>query len=178
VSASLERQHGFSLLELMVVLMIVGILVTMGVLSLKLGSQQAKVEEEIQRIRGVLEFAQEQAIFKHEELAVRFEEDAYTFARLGANEDGKQTWVDIEKDRQFQTHHLPDGMKLYVQVKDGSLAMTGEKGATSAMVYVLSSGEISPFELRIEATDGSQYALSSDFLGRSKSFDPRQESGT
>jgi general secretion pathway protein H len=166
------RQRGFSLLELMVVLMIVGILVTLGVLSLNLGSQQAKVEEEVQRIRGVLELAQDEAILKHQELALRFERDAYTFARL---EEGK--WVDIEKDRQFSTHKLPDGMHFYVEVKDGSLPLADSKGATEAMVYVLSSGEVSPFELNIEASDGSRYALSTDFLGRSRAYDPRQESG-
>lgn len=167
------RQHGFSLLELMVVLMIIGILVTLGVLSLNLGSQQARVEEEIQRIRGVLELAQEEAILKHTELALRFKRNAYTFARL---EEGK--WVEFDKDRQFKTHTLPDGMHFYVEVKDGSLPLADAKGATEAMVYVLSSGEVSPFEVSIEATDGSRFALSTDFLGRSTAYDPRQESGT
>lgn len=174
----IPRSHGFSLLELMVVLMIIGILVTFGVLSLNLGNQQGNVQDEVQRIRGVLEFAQEQAILKHEELALRFESSAYGFARLSRDKEGVAKWLDIKKDRQFQSHPLPDGMRLYVQVKDGSLALSDKKGATSAMVYVLSSGEITPFELRIEASDGSQYGLSSDFLGRMTSFDPRRGEGT
>jgi general secretion pathway protein H len=166
------RQTGFSLLELMVVLMIIGILVTLGVLSLNLGDQQARVEEEVQRIRGVLELAQEEAILKHQELALRFQRDAYTFARL---EEGK--WVAIEQDHQFKTHKLPDGMHFYVEVKDGSLPLADTKGATEALVYVLSSGEVSPFDVTIEASDGSRYALSTDFLGRSRAYDPRQEAG-
>jgi general secretion pathway protein H len=163
---------GFSLLELMVVMMIIGILITFGVISLNLGDQQAKVEEEVQRIRGVLELAQEEAVLKHRELALRFDRDAYRFARL---EDSK--WVDFENDREFQVYTLPDGMHFYIEVKDGSLRLADTKGATSAMVYILSSGEVSPFELTIEAGDGSRYALSTDFLGRSRAYDPNQGAG-
>lgn len=167
-----RHQSGFSLLELMVVMLIAGILVTLAVLSFNLGGQQSRVEEEVQRIRGVLELAQEQAILNHLELGLRFRRDAYSFLRL---QDGK--WVEMEDDRQFREHRLPDGMHFYVEVKDGSLPLADAKGATEAMVYVLSSGEVSPFEVTIEADDGSRYMLSTDFLGRSTASDPRQGSG-
>lgn len=164
------RPHsGFSLLELMVVLMIIGILITFGVISLNLGDQQAKVEQEVKRIQGVLELAQEEAILKHRELALRFERDGYAFAHL---EDGK--WVAFENDREFRAYTLPGGMVFYVEVKDGSIPLADDKRSSQAMVYILSSGEVSPFELTIQASDGSRISLSTDFLGRSRSSDPNQ----
>jgi general secretion pathway protein H len=173
MSPTIRSQSGFSLLELMVVLMIIGILITYGVISLNLGDRQAKVEEEVQRIRGVLELAQEEAVLKHRELALRFERDAYTFASL---EEGK--WVDFDKDREFKTYTLPEDMHFYVEVKDGSLPLADSKGATQAMIYILSSGEVTPFDLTVEASDGSRYSLATDFLGRSRAYNPGQGPGS
>ncbi|MBD3670595.1 MAG: type II secretion system minor pseudopilin GspH [Gammaproteobacteria bacterium] len=164
--ATSVQQRGFTLLELMVVLMIIGILFTLGVMSLNLGDQQAKVEQEIRRIVGVVELAQEEAVLKRQEMALRFERDGYSFLTLEENK-----WVPFDRDRQYKPYTLPDDMRLYVDVQDGGAPRQGNE-KTQALAYILSSGEVTPFELTIEAVDGSQRSLSVDLIGRTRILHP------
>ena len=170
---SLCQQHrvaGFSLLEVMVVLAIIAGLFSFVVISMKPGDIRASMVEEVRRVAAYLELAQEEATLKNIELALRFEHDNYSFLQL---QQGK--WEPIEEDRLFKKYTLPKRMRFQVEVMDGSIPMADDTRAAEAMVLILSSGEVSPFELSIVAPDGRQYAMRSNFMGRTEMFDPQGE---
>ena len=158
---------GFSLLEIMVVLVIIGGLFSFAVISMKPGDIHASVAIEVRRLAAYLQAAQEEAILKNQELALRFEHNRYKFMRL---EQGK--WELMEDDPVFKQYILPSQMRLYVDVLDGSIPLADDKRATEAMVLILSSGEISPFELSVASPDGYRYSMRSNFMGRVEMFDP------
>lgn len=162
------RMAGFSLLEVMVVLVIIGGLFSFAVISMKAGDIHASVATEVRRLAAYLQVAQEEAILKNTEMALRFEHDRYQFLQL---EQGK--WQPIEEDRVFKEYVLPKQMRFYVDVLDGSIPLAEDKRATEAMVLILSSGEVSPFELSVAAPDGYRYSMHSDFMGNVEMFDPR-----
>ena len=149
------------------VLVIIGGLFSYAVLSLKRGDMQATVVEEVRRVAAYLQAAQEEAILKHRELALRFERERYSFLQL---EEGK--WVEIEGDEVFKPYLLPKQLRCQVEVLDGSIPLADDTEAAEALVLILSSGEVSPFELSIIATDGNRYALRSDFMGGTQMYDP------
>jgi len=71
---------GFSLLELLVVVFIIGILATMFTLSVGVTGADQELEREVDRLRAVLELASQEAIMQGREIGMRFYRDGYEFA--------------------------------------------------------------------------------------------------
>jgi len=151
-----------------VVLVIIGGLFSFAVISMKAGDIHANVVTEVRRLSAYLQAAQEEAILKNIELALRFERDHYQFLRL---EQGK--WEPMETDQVFKEYRLPKQMRFYVDVLDGSIPLADDKRAAEAMVLILSSGEVSPFELSVASPDGYRYSMRSNFMGNVEMFAPQ-----
>lgn len=141
-----RRQSGFTLLEVLVVLVIIGIITSYAALSLV--SRENKVEEEALRFAQLLKLAQEQAILTTTEYAVRFEPDSYLFLRLV---QGK--WMNMEDDDVLRPRRLPEEIDVGLALEGESLEIKKSLKDEDALdrqppsLYLLSSGEFSPFSV-------------------------------
>ena len=156
--------RGFTLVELLVVLLIIGIMVTFAGLSLRGDPLSEHLREETRRLAALLELAAEDALLEGRELAVRIEPDGYRFLRL---EQGR--WLGLTEGV-LRPRPLPAGMELELRLQEeGSAPGAGEdeEDVERPQVYVLSSGEMTPFTLRLQAADRDlRYELRADRLGR------------
>lgn len=73
-------QSGFSLLELLVVVFIIGVLSAMFTLSVGLTGSDGDLETETDRLIAVLDVAREEAVMQGREFGMRFYSDGYEFA--------------------------------------------------------------------------------------------------
>lgn len=71
---------GFTLLELLVVVFIIGILATMFTLSVDITGGDQEIEQELDRLYALLELAGEEATLQGRELGLRFVSGGYEFA--------------------------------------------------------------------------------------------------
>jgi general secretion pathway protein H len=150
---------GFSLLELLVVIVIIGIAVTFATLSF--GDNQAeRISHKIQQLVALIELAKEKAIFDSQELGLLFTKDSYSFYIMGSavNEEKEEitVWQPIEDDRFLNKRTLPDGLEyeLYLEGIQVTFAASKLKNVTPH-VFILSDGLVSPFELKL--TDKSDH---------------------
>ena len=153
-------EGGFTLLEVLVVVLIIGIVLGIAVISLPSDDDET-LRREATRLDTLLGIASEDAIVGNHEIALEIRPHGYRFLV----EDDK-TWRPIEK-APLQPRALPDEIRLEVRVDGVRLRLTSEEGDEVGRLYILSSGEMTPFELTLSRRDGSQaYRIVTEIDGR------------
>lgn len=170
------RGRGFTLLEILVVVFIIGILLT-AVTVMFGSSEMTRVREEADRLATLITLAREQAILDGQEIAVAFDDTGYAFQVY----DG-QGWLALEGDDILRRRTFPDIVDIEVNlvgepVKLVSTASEEEEDADKddkkdkekepIRVFLLSSGEVTPFEIFVghEEVEGG-FMLTGDAVGK------------
>ncbi len=162
--------RGFTLLELMVVLVLIGIIFSFAVLSLGGDKLAETMEQETRRLVTLIGMAADEAVMRGEELAIHFTDDSYAFLVLRAGD-----WQPDENDRLFKTYSLPAGLYVQLEVEgEPPLLLEPEEEDEEdeeeerliPQVYILSSGEMTAFTATFGADQSRyRYHLSASLLG-------------
>jgi general secretion pathway protein H len=144
-------QHGFTLVELLVVLVVIGITLGMTMLQL-MPDNRADLRNESQRLALLLENAGLEAQASGRSLAWSGEASHYRFWKKNDYND----WVRIEDDTLFRPRDLPGGIRITQATIEESTIKPGDKLSLSAHSFAL------PFRIRI----GNAYGNAS-IIGKS-----------
>ncbi len=157
--------RGFTLLEVLVVIFIIGLMFSLAVLSVGDGGREDSIRLEAQRFRALLALAQERAVLEAREFSVSFTDDGYGFLVLEEN-----AWQAISDDDLFRQRTLPEGIVLDLTANELPVALVpGEDDEEGPLPHllVLSSGELTPFELKLYARESPvAYRIEGDVQGR------------
>lgn len=141
------RENGFSLIELMIVVLIIGISTSMAVIYIDTSDDRLK--SEAKRLFAMVQLARDDAIFKGESLGLVIKPDEYSFSRL---EDGK--WIQII-EKPYRVFELSSDLKLRSLSKNNQ----------ADLIYFLPTGESSEFQVWISNNNDSEYVLNGNILG-------------
>ncbi|UUY07826.1 type II secretion system minor pseudopilin GspH [Pseudomonas sp. J452] len=161
----MRRAHGFTLVELLVVLVILGALTGMAVLGSGMAASPARqLNDEAERLAGLLRVLLDEAVLDNREYGVRFERQSYQVLRY---EPQRGQWQALEDDA--RVHGLPDWVELSIELDEQALTLPSPTGKGAAkmpvpQLLILSSGELSPFRLRLSGNErgGPALLISSD----------------
>jgi len=155
-------QRGFTLLELMVVIVIIGVILTFAGLSTGGDSRAEQMRREATRLMAVIDMASEQAIMRSEQLAIRFGDEDYEFMLL---QEGK--WAALQDDGPLRARELPKGIELRLELEENPPPGLQAEDTEAPQVFLLSSGEMTPFTLTFSAPESEQrYVVKASLLGR------------
>ena len=141
-----KPMSGFTLIEIMVVLLIVAITIGMVGVNLQRGDNN-RAQDEANRIVILLQAAREEAILQGQVFAVQFTKDGYRFLRFNK---GKLEL--IEKDDVFSPRTLEEGVML-------TFTIDGAAADTEAGLILDPSGSFTPFVLTLRVGDAAWQAL-------------------
>lgn len=154
------REAGFTLLELLVVLFIIGLTVTFATLSFSGRAMDDRLHNEARRLQEIMRLAGEDAVLQGLELGMHSDGEKYGFLVIA--EEG---WAPYQEDTPLREHKLPDGIHLEVTVEDFSLPVPEENELLPQIIF-LSSGELTPFDLTLSAeTAKSIYRFQGQLTG-------------
>lgn len=163
MSAARRLAAGFTLLEVMVVLVLIGIITSFALLAVG-GGPRERLAEEAQRLAALVELHQQEAILSGEPRGIRFNRAGY--AILGLGENGK--WRAPAAADTLIRHKLPADITLglWVEGRPAQLKSSGEP-----QVVLLNSGEATEFVAvfsRVDerGPDAPLYRVAGDLLGR------------
>jgi general secretion pathway protein H len=172
-----NRNSGFTLIEVLVVLLIVSIMSGVLIASLPGLTRSADFETEAKRLQLVLELAREEALMQSSEFGFRVQRNSagdlagYSFYIY---DDLNQTWTDYAVPP-LQRHDLPEGMKLILDVEGEGFQLDDSDEEGLPPVMLLSSGETTPFDLTISEGQELFVTLRADGYTRIQSVDPDAE---
>ena len=174
-------EFGFTLLELLVVLLIIGIVSSFAVLSTNLAGRDQSLDEESQRLLALLRLAGQEAVLQTEELAVQFDSNRYRFLRYEQNE-----WKPLEDDL-FRERTLPDTLHVDLQLEGRPIVldapdkdpdksdMDKKDQPLTPQIVLLSSGEVSPFVLTLSKRSGDEQRVIKSVGDGSFELDPKAD---
>lgn len=164
------RGRGFTLLEVLVVVFIIGVVATLALLSVDNSAGDDRLQREARRLHTLLGIAGEEAVLFGVELGFEVTADGYRFMRLDA--DG---WTPVTAtDHPLRPRTLEGNVTLrLVREDEERRRLVGsdddddeEDGGPRPDVLFLSSGEITPFELSMTASGAqARYRLEGKLTG-------------
>ncbi|MES2817682.1 MAG: type II secretion system minor pseudopilin GspH [Pseudomonadota bacterium] len=175
----MNSARGFTLIELMVVIVIIGCLVGLAVMSTGNASTSRELRDEARQLATLIGLLTDEAVLDNREYGLLIRPEGY---RVLSYDESQGSWA---PHNDAAEHLLPawarmelelDGqpLKLAVPVKkdkdqpglstDESEETEKQKTELQPQLLMLSSGELSPFRLRLaeRLPQGSAFELSSD----------------
>jgi len=152
---------GFTLVEILVVLLIVTILAGLTVTRLPSFARSADFDTEVRRIELLFSMARTEAILDSSEFGFRLSDTGYKFSKF---DHASQSWRDAASP--FQLRELPSEFRLTIRSDNDDFRLAGEN---LPPILILSSGETTPFDLILESTiDSETRIFSADGYGQFK----------
>ncbi len=165
------RSKGFTLIEILVVLVIMAVVISLAVLSIGTTGRDAQLDEESRRIEGLVDILHERALLEGRDFGLRIAPNAYEFVVYSPDRD---RWLNLNDEHEFRHRDLPKGVSFQLQLDSVDVVLKPVAQVLSSggappppQVAIAASGEGTPFRLTLlrEATQ-ARATVNGDAFGK------------
>ena len=157
-----RRMPGFTLIEILVVLVIVGIIVAAALLSLGTLGDDRNLQTQARRLTTLLQMATDDATIQGRDFGIEVMTAGYRFVE---HDPLLNQWFEVTDDDLMRERKLEEGTEFELVIEEHRVLLEDESQETQREeediderdltddylphILILSSGDTSPFELRI-----------------------------
>jgi len=152
------RMAGFTLLELLAVILIIGIIISFATLSIGQNSSRI-VQDEIERLQGLIQLASVESVLQGRELALEFDRNKYQFLEFSDND-----WLPVAEDNMLRERPLPETIEIELLLEGIETSFRDNKNLPR--IFILSSGELTPFMMTLKTDEGEEFTLEGQSNGK------------
>ena len=157
-----QRSRGFTLIELMVVILIIGLVTAAIVLTPSFGGRDAELEKEGERAYNLLNYVREKAQLQTHEFGLFCNDTVYEFLTFDPR---RSVWRSVDEDDVLRQRQLPVGLRLRLVVEGRQIVLkTAQDQAREDSkkdkdqiekervphIMLFSNGDLTPFQLTLE----------------------------
>ncbi|HUD96044.1 MAG TPA: type II secretion system minor pseudopilin GspH [Woeseiaceae bacterium] len=153
---------GFTLIEVLVIVIIIGIVSAVVLLSFGVLGDDRAMQQQARRFASLVDLAADESLMQGRDYGVEFTRSGYRFLEY---DPLSHQWQEIIGDEIFRPRQLDEGLDLELVLEDRNISL-GERFAEAATdgegeedeeladdfaphVLIMSSGEVTPFNLYI-----------------------------
>ncbi len=165
------RSKGFTLVEILVVVVIMAVVISLAVLSVGTAGRDTQLDDETRRIEGLVGLLHERALLEGRDFGLRIEPAAYEFV---VYEPRRDRWMPLDQEKEFRHRELPKGVSFQLQldsqvvvIKPIDRNLPSDQAPPGPQVAIAASGEGTPFRLTLQR-DGTtaKASVDGDALGK------------
>lgn len=144
--------RGFTLVEILVVMVIIGVIVAGALLSLGVLGRDRGIDTERDRLEALLSVVRDDAAMQGREFGLRLFVGGYEFVSYDPR---AERWLAVSDDRTLRRREWPGGIEVALRVEGRPVVLPkpdAEDRAPQVMLY--SNGEVGAFELSVVREQG------------------------
>jgi general secretion pathway protein H len=178
-----NRQRAFTLIEILVVLVIVGILTAVAFLSFGILGDNDSMDREVRRLSSLIELVSDEAMTQGRDYGLEFMTGGYRFVEY---DPLLNQWFEVVGDDFLEQRQLDEGVEFELFLEERRVLLHSEAQETEREddeeeqqtprrdltddylphVLIMSSGDVTPFELRfLRDVDRSEIILEMTLIG-------------
>jgi general secretion pathway protein H len=157
------RLRGFTLIEILVVVVIMAIVISLALLSISVTGRDTQIDEESQRVAGLLDMLHERAVIEGHDFGLRLEPAAYEFL---AFDTGRGQWVPFDQEREFRHRNLPPGLAFQLELDSRQVVLqpidpnfSSSAAPPPPQLAIAASGDSTPFRITLVRDETKARAL-------------------
>jgi general secretion pathway protein H len=148
-----RRARGFTLIEILVVITIIGVIAAATILSLTSSGRDRELEKEGDRLLALVNYAREQAELQTREYGVMFSDDGYEFLTY---DNRRAAWRGVFEDDALAERKLPYGLTFALSIESRPVTFNRPKDAKdkTPQLMIYSNGDLTTFAATLQRDGG------------------------
>ncbi|MEO8017256.1 MAG: type II secretion system minor pseudopilin GspH [Pseudomonadota bacterium] len=156
---TLRRASGFTLIEIMIVVFIIGLVTAAAVITFAGDHRDTELDKEAQRLDALLSYVREQAELQTRDYGFRTNADSYSFVVFDVQTN---QWHLAEEDDALRAREYPDGIQPAVVVEGRPIVLDEKKKPGlddfKPQIMIFANGDLSSFEIVLQREGGNDRA--------------------
>ena len=157
-SAARARAAGFTLVELMIVVFIIGLMTAAVVISFGGERRDTELEREAERLHALFDYAREQAELQTRDYGFRVNDVGYSFVVFDVL---RNEWRAADEDDSLRQRAFPKGLEPQVVVDGRRIVLDRKKRDIEdfkPQVMIFANGDLTSFEISLRREGGGANA--------------------
>lgn len=158
-SAARANSSGFTLVEIMIVVFIIGLISAAAVITFGGQSRDTELDKEAERLDALLDYAREQAELQTRDYGFRTNRVSYQFVVF---DPMTNEWRVTEEDEALRERKIPEGLQPSLVIEGRPLVLDNKWPKIDdhkPQIMIFGSGDLSSFEWRLTRQESGAVAI-------------------